>query len=125
MDGEDANRTTAEVELDPVVSPAEELANSVFQFVKSAVSLGTTLCTVAAETEEGGNSLRPPQHGDKFGTEATKAAADESEDLREEAQVQLMRLRIKSREIIVFPDPQYLCCVVQKVGKQSSAAETR
>lgn len=107
-------------------SPAEELASSIFQFVKSAASLGTTLCSVASHSaQEDGASFFRSQQGDKLGTDSNKTASDDSEDLQDESQVQLMRLRIKSREVIIFPDPQYLCCVVQRTGKQANAANSR
>lgn len=99
------------------LSAAEELAASIFQFMKAAGSLGGTLTTIAAEQDsDEGSSLRR--------TEALSRGADpdvpaeEAEARRGESQVQLLRLRVKHREIIIFPDPQYLCCVVQRVGKQ-------
>lgn len=86
--------------------------------MKAAGSLGATLTTVAAEQDgEEGTSLRrteaPPRGAD------TDAPTEEAEARRGESQVQLLRLRVKHREIIIFPDPQYLCCVVQRVGKQA------
>ncbi len=103
--------------------PAEELASSVFQFVTSASFLGTTLCSVAVQVgEEDGAALRHPRQGDNLSNET---ALEDSEDVRGESQVQLIRLRVKSREIIIFPDPHYLCCVVQRVGKQGNAADGR
>ena len=110
----------------PTPSPAEELAASIFQFVKSAASLGMTLCSVASQSEhEDTASFRVGQPGDEVGSDSNKTALEDSEDLRDESQVQLMRLRIKSREIIIFPDPQYLCCVVQRIGKQANAIDSR
>ena len=85
-----------------------------------------TLCSVAAQAEdEDGASFRRSQQGDNGETHGNKTALADSEELREESQAQLMRLRIKSREIIIFPDPQYLCCVVQRIGKQGTAVEGR
>ena len=107
-------------------SAAEELAGSVFQFVNSAVSLGSTLRSVGLENEDDGTgSLRLPLQGDKSAEDSSKTSPEESEEFHNESQVQLLRLRIKSREIIIFPDPQYLCCVVQKVGNQSGTSEYR
>lgn len=106
--------------------PAEVLASSIFQFVKTATSLGTTLCSVASQSEkDDGASLLRSQQGGNLGTDSSTIALDDSEDLRDESQVQLMRLRIKSREIIIFPDLQYLCCVVQRIGKQGTGVNGR
>ena len=115
-----------EVASDPSTqpSPAEDLATSILQFVTSAALLGTTLCSVAAENvEEEAASFQRSQQGEKSITESNKATLENSEAFRDESQVQLMRLRVKSREIIIYPDPQYLCCVVQKTGKQVGTAD--
>lgn len=101
--------------------PAEELAASIFHFMKAASALGMTLTTVVEEQHiEDGNSLRSSETavngGDMDGN------TEEGEMRRGESQVQLLRLRIKHREIIIFPDPRYLCCVVQRVGKQAGGS---
>jgi hypothetical protein len=75
-----------------------------------------TLCEVSAEEEDDSAGFRRSQQDAK--PTAEKKTSDVTDKARDESQVQLLRLRIKSREIIVFPDPQYLCCVVQRVGKQ-------
>ena len=102
------------------VSAAEELAAAIYQFMKAAGSLGSTLTTVAAEQDsEDASSLR---RAEALSRETdTDAPAEEAEARRGDSQVQLLRLRVKHREIIIFPDPQYLCCVVQRVGKQPGA----
>ena len=106
--------------------PAEVLARSIFQFVETATLLGTTLCSVASQSEkDDGASFLRSRHGDNLASDGSKTAMDDSEDLGDESQVQLMRLRIKSREIIIFPDPQYLCCVVQRIGKQGTGVNGR
>ena len=74
---------------------------------------------------EDGTSFRRSQQGDKVGLDTSKTGSEESEHIRDESRVQLMRLRIKSREIIIFPDPQYLCCVVQRIGRQGTGVDTR
>jgi hypothetical protein len=101
--------------------PQEELAASIFHFMKAAGTLGSTLTSVADEqAQEDGSQLRKsdannvaPDAGD---------TTEEGETRRNDSQVQLLRLRVRHREIIIFPDPQYLCCVVQRVGKQHSGA---
>jgi hypothetical protein len=96
-------------------SQAEELAGSIFQFVQSASLLGTALCTVAAGNNEDESSFRRTHPGEGAIPDQKKRSDDGSKELRDESQVHLLRLRIKSREIIIFPDPHYLCCVVQRV----------
>jgi hypothetical protein len=34
-----------------------------------------------------------------------------------ENEVQLIRMRTKRQEIIIYPDTKFLCCVIQAVGK--------
>jgi hypothetical protein len=103
----------------PAPSPPEQLASSIFDFVKSASALGLTLCEVSAEEEDDSAGFRRSQPAAK--PTAEQKTSDVTDKARDESQVQLLRLRIKRREIIVFPDPQYLCCVVQRVGKQGPA----
>lgn len=45
---------------------------------------------------------------------------EEVENSSKEDQVQLLRLRTKRQEIIIYPDSNYICCVVQSVGKQAN-----
>lgn len=101
--------------------PQEELAASIFHFMKAAGNLGSTLTSVADEqAQEDGTQLR--------WSDATASMADadgsteEAELRRTDSEVQLLRLRVKHREIIIFPDPLYICCVVQRIGKQSGGA---
>jgi hypothetical protein len=84
--------------------------------MKAAGSLGASLTTVADEQNlDDASQLR---RADATATDAE--TAEEVDARRADSQVQLLRLRIKQREIIIFPDPQYLCCVVQRVAKQRS-----
>lgn len=99
--------------------PATALATTIFDFMKAAGSLGATLTTVAEEQNlDDASHLR---RADATGTGAgTEGLTEEVDARRTDSQVQLLRLRVKHREIIIFPDPQYLCCVVQRVTKQHS-----
>jgi hypothetical protein len=103
-------------------TPAEELAASVFQFMTAAGSLGSTLAAVSAGQGRGSGSFQQERGSNKSqpGDDEPPDANPESAD----AQVQLLRVRIKHKEVIIFPDPQYICCVVQRVGKQA-ATESR
>ena len=79
-------------------SPAEELAASIFQFVQIAGSLGSTLSSVSAEQEAEDFTSRRSDSNQK------PADADENNTMpADESQIQLLRLRVKHREIIVFP----------------------
>jgi hypothetical protein len=107
----------ADAEMQP--TPAEALASSIFQFMKIAGSVGDTLCAVSMEQEAEDFSLRrsdQDQKGSAYGTHAVPI---------DESQIQLLRLRIKHREVIIFPDPRYICCVVQRTGRQSQVGDTR
>lgn len=108
-----------------MASPPEQLASSIFDFVKAASSLGLTLCEVSAEDNDDSAAFHRTRQETMSISDANKTSPDETNQARDESQVQLLRLRIKSREIIVFPDPQYLCCVVQRIGKQGAAGDPR
>ena len=95
-------------------SPAAELATSIFHFVQIADSLGMTLSTIAAEQESDDFT---PQRGEL--EQITSDAGEDGAVHTDSSQIQLLRLRIKHREIIIFPDPRYLCCVVQRQGRQA------
>ena len=110
-----SNMNGSEAQAQEAMSaPAEELAASIFQFVQIAGSLGYTLSAVSVdqEAEDFASRRSDPNQQEADADGSTAGPGDES-------QVQLLRLRVKYREIIVFPDPQYLCCVVQRVGKKS------
>jgi hypothetical protein len=106
-------------------SPAEELAGSIFQFVQSASLLGTSLCTVSVDNDEDASTFRRVDPGESVAPEQRTKPDNGSRELQDESQIHLLRLRIKSREIIIFPDPLYLCCVVQRVGLQGQGLNTR
>lgn len=99
------------------LTPAEELAASVFQFMKAAGILGATLATMTNDYGRESGSYTAKASNDAAQSSATD---DSTNGLagRSDAQVQLLRLRIKQLEVIIYPDPQYICCVVQRVGKQ-------
>jgi hypothetical protein len=105
-----------------VITPAETLAASIFGFVHSATLLGRAIGTSHSSQESQGaaragvfESVSNPA-GDR------KHPDDESQSTPREDQVQLLRMRTRRQEIIIYPDPSYLCCVVQSVGKQANGA---
>lgn len=58
-------------------------------------------------------------------TEASKGTSERSDSslssvpILTDNDVQLLRLRLKKQEVIIFPDPKYLCCVVQDMDKNT------
>jgi hypothetical protein len=54
----------------------------------------------------------------------SKHYIDKDADTHEKAgenEVQLLRMRTRTQEIIIFPDTKFLCCVVQAIGKLEHA----
>lgn len=97
---------------EPAISPAQVLAESIYTFVASAVALAESLGKIdtqgdasTALTESG----RGRQGKDDSVPPDTTSQADDD--------VQLLRLRLKKQEVIIFPDLKYLCCVVQDMEK--------
>jgi hypothetical protein len=100
--------------------PVEILAASVFQFVNHAASLGLTLGGVFRNSGiSGAVSYKDSS------TSKQEASTEDEYPKTKDDEVQLLRLRTKYQEIIVFPDPNYICCVVQKVGKAGSNPDRR
>ncbi|KAL2414787.1 hypothetical protein ABEF95_012004 [Exophiala dermatitidis] len=140
---------TTQILLDPEPEPEplEVLASSIFQFVGHADSLGLTLGSIsrgASDTGAGGhghghgygsaitgstgrtNDQRPFSSSDIKQHPRRTVADDEESDTTTtrgtEDEVQLLRLRTKHQEIIIFPDPNYICCVVQKMGNKAGGS---
>ncbi|KEF61733.1 uncharacterized protein A1O9_03303 [Exophiala aquamarina CBS 119918] len=100
--------------------PVELLAASVFQFVNNAASLGLTLGSISRDSGISGTLSYKDSS-----TSNQEASAEEDHARTKDDEVQLLRLRTRYQEIIVFPDPNYICCVVQKVGKAGSNPDRR
>jgi hypothetical protein len=103
------------------VKPTEILAAAVFQFVNTANSLGEILGPASR------NGLRP-EIGYGESTDSLRRGQnleDDAENTRSEDEVQLLRLRLKHQEVIIFPDPNYICCVVQRLGKPGGSQDRR
>ena len=119
LPAQEINEQAVQEEI-PEVSPAEELAASVYKFVKSAESMGTSLSGLSEERDMDGNRTSYDVGGGiGKDVEGASGTSKESTSGNEDSQIQLLRLRIKRREVIIFPDPQYLCCVVQRIGKSA------
>ena len=106
---EDAAQNEDEIAAQEESRPTEAqmLASSIYHFVTAATVVGTTVRSVDNE-----NSLfsgRPNAGGDSQPGDATTA----DRNAHAEDDIQLLRLRLKNQEVIIFPDSNYLCCVVQ------------
>jgi len=88
-------------------SRAQILASNIYNFVVTAAALGSSLRSI--EEEEDMHLARD------------EASTQENVDLESHSgdDVQLLRLRLKKQEVIIFPDPNYLCCVVQDLEKNA------
>lgn len=103
-----------EAKVEPTMSPAQILAESIYTFVAAAGALAGSLGKIdlLADAPSTRNEAgRVGAQKDDL-TAASTASQTDSE-------VQLLRLRLKKQEVIIFPDPQYLCCVVQELEKPS------
>ena len=103
---ESATGTQPDVDSPAPIQPSglQVLACSIFAFVASSVALGGALqeenAITASEVQ-----ARKTQSGRN------------SSDGHSEDEIQLLRLRLRRQEIIIYPDPSYLCCVVQGLEK--------
>lgn len=102
---EDESAATGESELK--VSRAQILASSIYNFVATATTLGSALRNIDGEENK---ALARDETSNQGQVDVESQAEDD---------VQLLRLRLKRQEVIVFPDPNYLCCVVQDLDKNS------
>lgn len=135
QEAEGADRKSPGAEASDVVGheqeepkPAELLASSIFQFVTYANVLGAALGSTSRNATGPGPEGNPAGSSYGNGPDAFKQEAnaeDETERGVSEDEVQLLRLRTKNQEIIIFPDPNYLCCVVQRVGKAGTGHDRR
>lgn len=102
------------------------LASSIFQFVNNASALGVTLGSISPDRARAEGTSAGAIYGDTTTGGSHEANTEEDSDHKVgEDEVQLLRLRTKHQEIIIFPDPSYICCVVQRVGKAGNGPERR
>lgn len=100
---------------------AEVLAASIFRFVKSAAVLGQSL----QPSLEGADSRRYNYGSDIVSAGSIASAVnlqhDEEPSEASKDDIQLLRLRTRSQEVIIFPDMKYLCCVVHNLAESGHA----
>lgn len=113
-------------DTEQVASPVEILAASIFQFVNSANALGETLGTASRSRARTDGSYAASGYGDaKGGSKKERNSEEDAENAPSEDEVQLLRMRTKYQEMVIFPDSNYICCVVQRVGKAVTTQERR
>lgn len=100
---------------EPKMSRAQVLAASIYAFVAAAVDLGSSLQSV----ENRDSSVSRTQDIAKSASQNVGSHGYLKTEAYAEDDVQLLRLRLKRQEIIIFPDPNYLCCVVQDLDKNA------
>lgn len=111
---EDADAVVESTEAsvqEPKLSRAQVLAGSIFAFVAAAVDLGGSLQNLTDMDEPLSGVQDTTRDGSQENSDSTQTNVLSEDD------VQLLRLRLKKQEIIIFPDPNYLCCVVQDLER--------
>ncbi len=101
------------------------LAAAIFQFATNASALGVTLGTASRGAAGSDGVSAGTSYGDGSVSRHDSNVEEESDSRSNDDEVQLLRMRTKHQEIIIFPDPNYICCVVQRVGKGGNASERR
>ncbi|KAK5954373.1 hypothetical protein OHC33_004095 [Knufia fluminis] len=96
---------------EPKLTRAQAMASSIYAFVAAAAVLGESVRSI--DTENSSIAGRPG------GVDNVQAGSGTDSNSKSQAEddVQLLRLRLKRQEVIIFPDPNYLCCVVQDLEK--------
>jgi len=113
MENRDAvDEAMAQAETGP--TRAERLASDIFLFVTTASYLASSLESTAPSNA---NTIYKNSNGYGHPKKGKNTAIPELEV--ELNPVQLLRMRSKKHEIVIFPDPNFLCCVVQNMDRQS------
>ncbi|RMZ78639.1 hypothetical protein DV738_g3802, partial [Chaetothyriales sp. CBS 135597] len=100
--------SSGELVKDVSQSPAEELAVSILKCVQAADALGSNLAALSSEGEYEDYVSRKAGRSEGNGSELEPELDEHKASVSNESAVQLLRLRVKQREIIIFPDPHYL-----------------
>lgn len=99
---------------EPVIAPAQILAESIHTFVASASGLAESIGKIKVLANHPRTRNEVGRTESQIDESTAGGTAGQMED-----EVQLLRLRLKKQEIIIYPDPQYLCCVIQDLEKGS------
>lgn len=126
-DGGEAGDGAVTVADAPEAGPtrAERFASEIFNFVVAASSLASSLRSTAGSTESGpslksggGGGVVLVDHGES--DEKTAYSTPFTEHPAGPDDLQLLRMRTKKHEVIIFPDSKFLCCVVQNLQRQGN-----
>ncbi len=107
--GDEAMETYAE----PRPTRAERLASDIFLFVSTASFLASSLESTA--TSKGYDASY--QNGTGYAHLQKGKTTMIAEQEIEANPLQLLRMRSKKHEIVIFPDPNFICCVVQSMER--------
>jgi len=121
--GSQNTRTSAPIQTTArsQVTAAEVLASAIFRFVAEAGSLQSAMDKVTSPSP---TSMRVTLSlaSDNYGPATPEPKNDQPvEEYGGIDEVQLLRLRTRKQEIIVYPDKHFLCCVIQ--GSEHSSQE--
>jgi len=114
-----------ELEAGDKAGPTEVLAATIFHFVNSATSLGLTLGSTSRSAASSEGTVAAGGYSSTAVASKGDGTEEESDSRSSEDEVQLLRLRTKHQEIIIFPDSNYICCVVQRAGKAGHTVGNR
>lgn len=89
-------------------SSTELLAGAIYDFVNVSSRLAKDITNLEMHSVTN-TSLSTDTQAREQQTESPSSSNEED--------VHLLRMRTKRHEIIIFPDPNYLCCVIQKLSK--------
>ncbi|KIW75812.1 hypothetical protein Z517_10556 [Fonsecaea pedrosoi CBS 271.37] len=121
-----AHETDDTSEVQYIEKPVERLASSIFQFVNNANAMGATLGAASRSAARPDGTYPGAAYGEaKTVQNKERNTEEDAENGDTEDEVQLLRLRTKHQEIIIFPDPNYICCVVQRIGKTATGHDRR
>jgi hypothetical protein len=95
---------------------AEKLAADIFRFVSVASSLSSSVHSAASSKGSSGAYTNGNGYRSVQDDTSSERGAQEATEPNE---VQLLRMRSKKHEIIIFPDPKFLCCVVTNTKRPS------
>ena len=94
---------------------AEKLASDIFLFVSAASYLASSLHSTA--TPKGHSASY--RNGTGYRQSQEEKITPYAQQELDSNPVQLLRMRSKRHEIVIFPDPNFLCCVVQSMERSN------
>lgn len=106
-------RDPASQDKEPI-SVTQRLAASIHEFVVVSSKLAGNIAHLGTRNINTGTESLSFANNDDREPKAQSAVPQRDED------VQLLRMRTKRHEIIIYPDPNYLCCVVQNTSSKDS-----